>query len=111
MTPPKNQIKVVIADAGPLISLAYANALDTLLVFKDNVRVVITDYVWFEVSRNRDQFADAKRICDFLTRYNGTVEIQETLYGKSMIQLMQLKQKFDDDASFRNIMKQANVEP
>ena len=45
------RIEIVIADAGPLISLARADALETLLVFKDNVSLVITDFVEFEVTR------------------------------------------------------------
>ena len=48
------RIEIVIADAGPLISLARADALETLLVFKDNVSLVITDFVEFEVTRHRD---------------------------------------------------------
>ena len=44
-------MSIVIADAGPLISLARADALETLLVFKDNVSLGITDFVEFEVTR------------------------------------------------------------
>ena len=41
MTLQKNRrIEIVIADAGPLISLARADALDILLVFKDDVSLV-----------------------------------------------------------------------
>lgn len=78
MTAPAAQIKVVIPDAGPLISLALVDALDVLLVFKENVRVVITDFVEFEVTRYRDKRADAQRICDFIARNAGVIEIQET---------------------------------
>ena len=41
MTRQKNrQAGIIITDAGPLISLARADALDILLVFKDDVSLV-----------------------------------------------------------------------
>lgn len=53
------QIKVVIPDAGPLISLSIVDALDVLLVFRETVRIVITDFVEFEVTR---YLADAPKL-------------------------------------------------
>ena len=103
------QIKVVIPDAGPLISLALVDALGVLLVFKENVRVVLTDFVEFEVTRFRDKRKDAQRICDFIVRNPGVIEIQETLYGKSMIDMFKLKERFDEDPNFRQLMMSAGV--
>lgn len=107
----KSKINVVIADAGPLISLARANALETLLVFKDNVRVVITDFVEFEVTRNRDKHPDAMRICKFLTRYAGIVEVQETSIGQTMKSVAQTRQLFDENEEFRRMMLINKTEP
>lgn len=105
------QIEIVVADAGPLISLSRIDALDLLLVFKDRVRVVITDFVEFEVTRNRSAHPDAKRICDFITRYAGLVEIQETSIGKTMKQLVMLREMFDTNPQFRQMMINNKTEP
>lgn len=105
------QIKVVIPDAGPLISLSIVDALDVLLVFKETVRIVITDFVEFEVTRYRDKRVDAQRICDFIARNAGVIEIQETLYGKSMKEMFKLKERFDEDANFKEMMISAGISP
>ena len=47
MTAKNYRIEIIIVDAGPLISLARADALELLLIFKDEVRLVITDFVEF----------------------------------------------------------------
>ena len=107
----KTTIKIVIADAGPLISLAHADALDTLLVFKDGVRLVITDFVEFEVTRHRDRFPDAKVICDFIRKNAGVVEIQETSIGKAMKQIVQMREVFDSNEQVRKMMIDNNSEP
>lgn len=103
-------VEVVIPDAGPLISLAMADALDVLLVFNEGVRIVITDFVEFEVTRYRDQRADAQRICDFITRNAGRIEIQQTLYGKAMKEMFALRERFDEDPAFRTAMQAMNVQ-
>lgn len=105
------QIEIVVADAGPLISLARVDALDLLLIFKDSVRLVITDFVEFEVTRNRDAHPDAKIICDFISRYAGIVEIQETSIGKTMKQLVQMREMFDTNPQFRQMMINNKTEP
>jgi hypothetical protein len=102
-------IKVVIPDAGPLISLSMAEALDVLLVFKDEVRIVITDFVEFEVTRFRDRRPDAQRICDFIARNAGIVEIQETQFGKTMKEMFRIRERFDEDENFRRVMASANI--
>lgn len=107
----KIQIKIVIADTGPLISLARANALDLLLVFKDSVSLVVTDFVEFEVTRNRDKYPDAKQLCKFLARYAGIVEIRETSIGKTMKQMVQMRERFEEDEKFREIMINNKSEP
>lgn len=78
-------IKVVLPDAGPLITLAHADALHLLLAFKDRVELVITDMVEFEVTRRRSEHADAQRIADFLARHAGRIVIQPTAFGRMAI--------------------------
>lgn len=107
----QNPIEIVIADAGPLISLAHADALNILLVFKDDVRLVITDFVDFEVTRNRDRFPDAQKIFEFLNRHAEAIRIEETLYGSTMKNMVLQRQRYDEDANFRNIMDQLNSAP
>ncbi len=111
MTAKNFRIEIIIVDAGPLISLARADALELLLIFKDEVRLVITDFVEFEVTRNRDKHIDAQCICDFLTRYVGRVEIQETSIGKTMKQMFQMRQLYEENESFRQMMQSNNSEP
>lgn len=38
----KKPIRIILPDAGPLISLAIGNALDLLLLASDDVRLVVT---------------------------------------------------------------------
>lgn len=105
------QIEIVIADSGPLISLAHADKLDLLLLFKDDVRLVITDFVEFEVTRHRDRHADAKVICNFINRHAGKVVIQETSIGKTMKQMVQLREMFEENPQFRQLMIDNKSEP
>jgi hypothetical protein len=49
-------IRLVVPDAGPLITLA--DLLEALLVFRKDVRIVLTDYVEFEVTRRRKTRAE-----------------------------------------------------
>lgn len=105
------RIEIVVADAGPLISLARGDALDLLLIFKDEVRLVITDFVEFEVTRNRDKHPDAQVICDFITRYAGMIEIQETSIGKALKQLVQMRELFEKNEQFRQMMISNKTEP
>lgn len=107
----KSQIEIVVADSGPLISLARADALEILLVFKDEIRLVVTDFVEFEVTRNRDKYPDAHKIGDFLTRHAGKVEIQETSFGKAMKSMALMREKFEENAEFRKIMLENGTEP
>ena len=42
---------ILLPDAGPLITLAYADALD--LLFKPGWSVQLVDMVWHEITRNQ----------------------------------------------------------
>ena len=87
----KKSIEIVIPDAGPLITLAIAESLDLLLAFADDVEIVVTDYVNFEVTSFPDRFIDAGVIADFLKRNSARVRVQETSYGQLAIPAIEAK--------------------
>jgi hypothetical protein len=78
---PKKPIRIVLPDAGPLISLAVGNVLDLLLLASDEVRLVLTDVVEFEATHRADRFADAVTIRDFLQEHAQRVEVMPTTIG------------------------------
>ena len=77
----KRPIRIVLPDAGPLISLALGNALDLLLLAADDVRLVVTDVVEFEATHRSDQYADAVIIRKFLREHAQRVEVLPTTIG------------------------------
>lgn len=90
-------IRIVIPDAGPLITLAKLNALELLLVFDDSVRIVITDYVEFEVTRNRHLYPDAAVIANFIQRNAGVIEIEATDLGRLYKSNAMLRDRLESD--------------
>lgn len=63
---------ILLADAGPLITLAYANALDVL--FTPGWHVQLVDMVQYEVTRN--QTPTSQKIADWIQQHN--IEIVES---------------------------------
>ena len=59
------RIRIVIPDAGVLISLAAGGLLDLMMTFRPGVQVVITDVVEYEVTRRTDT-ANAMTIRSFV---------------------------------------------
>lgn len=88
--------RIVFPNAGPLITLAKLGLLD-LLVFKEDIRIVLTDYVEFEVTRRRHEHVDAMRIHAFVVANAGRIEIHETSIGKSYEQLFAAKERLAND--------------
>jgi len=84
----QKRITVVIADAGPLISLAMGDALDLLLLARPGVRLVVTDIVHFEVTALADRYADGAHIANFLEKNKDRVEIAETTIGRLALPAM-----------------------
>lgn len=74
-------IRIVLPDAGPLISLALGNALNLLLLDSDDVRIVVTDVVEFEATHRTDRHADAVTIRAFLQEHAQRVEVLPTIIG------------------------------
>ena len=77
----KRPVRIVLPDAGPLISLALGNALDLLLLAADDARLVVTDVVEFEATHRSDQYADAVIIRNFLREHAQRVEVLPTTIG------------------------------
>ena len=75
--PGNQKSSIIVTDAGPLVTLAVAGALDTLLL--PGLRVVIPDMVRFEVTRHLDK-PGAQEILDWVRKnepekvYVGTTE-------------------------------------
>lgn len=80
-SPSPGAIRIVLPDAGPLISLALGSALDLLLLVADDVRIVITDVVEFEATHRSDDFADARAIRAFLKTHAARIEVMPTTIG------------------------------
>jgi len=90
-------VRIVVPDAGPLITLAKLGLLEALLVFKEDVRIVLTDYVEFEITRRRHELDDAMRIHKFIVANAGRIEIEETGLGKSYKKLFTVKERLAKD--------------
>ena len=90
-------VRIVVPDTGPLITLAKLHLLDALLVFKEDVRIVLTDYVEFEASRRRHELADAMAIHKFMIANAGRIEIEETGLGKNYKKLFMVKERLAKD--------------
>jgi len=87
-------IRIVIADAGPVISLSLANALDLLLEFKPEVQVVLTDIVYHEVTADRDKYPDALKAYQFLSKNSGHIVIEDTSYGQAALYRLRLDPEY-----------------
>lgn len=105
------RIRIVIPDTGPLISLAKADALDALLTFDETIRIVVTDFVEFEATRNRDNYPDAMAICDFLAGNAGRIEIQQTMFGQMVKQAALMRERYDESPLFRRQMEEQGIAP
>ena len=75
---------VLLPDAGPLITLAYADALDVL--FKPGWRVALVDMVLHEVTRNQTPTSD--KLAKWVKRHQLIVLATQTCaqYGQEMTQ-------------------------
>lgn len=64
-------------DSGPLISLAKANLLDSILVFKPSTRIIITDSVQIEICGLKENCSNARRASGWIeeNRKNKNIEI------------------------------------
>jgi hypothetical protein len=72
-----NRVALIVPDAGPLISLARANALDLLLALE--IPIYIIDHVLYEVGK--PEFPDGQIIREFVANNTETVHEYETFVG------------------------------
>lgn len=89
----KPVIRVVLPDAGPLISLACGGVLDLLLSFRENVRIVLTDVVAYEATHRSDDLPDARAIRQFVEQNSGRIEVLPTTVGALALGDLQRRQQ------------------
>jgi len=87
----KKPIRVVLPDAGPLISLACGNALNLLLSFREDVRIVLTDVVDFEATHRSNDLPNAETIKQFILDNRDRIDVIPTTVGS--LALDDLKRK------------------
>lgn len=88
-----NTFQIVIPDTGPLSTLAKLGLLDALLTFKIDSRVVLTDYVEFEVTRHRNDSADAMAIHQLIVDNRSRIDIQKTGLGAAYKALFAINER------------------
>jgi len=87
-----------------LITLAHADALETLLAFDaEQVQLVVTDMVEFEATRHRSTHEDAQRIADFLEKHAGRILIQQTSFGQMAISAAKLHERYVQSQQVRDL--------
>jgi hypothetical protein len=89
----KRPIQIVLPDAGPLISLACGDALDLLLSFKEEVRIVVTDVVEFEATHRWEDYEDARAIKSFFERNSSRIEVLPTTIGSLALSDLRRRQQ------------------
>lgn len=103
------KITLVIPDAGPLISLATGNALDLLLALRPGVRLVLTDFVYFEVTVFQDRFLDGAQIADFVKKHQAAIEIVPTSIGEFAIPGIQEKLRNNPNVPWPNDLGELSI--
>jgi len=93
----KRPIRLVIPDTGPLISLAAGDALDLLLLAREDVRIVLTDMVEFEATRRADEYVDGAKIRQFLMDHAQRIEVLPTTIGQ--MALPDMRRRLDQGES------------
>ena len=71
------EIRLVIPDAGVLISLAHGGLLDVLFGFSTRTHIVVTDVVMFEATQRND-LADAQVINEFVNAHKEQIAVEAT---------------------------------
>lgn len=79
--------KLVIPDAGPLISLALADRLDLLDKFIPNI--IITDIVEYETVRKKPGAPGSNRLSDWMEKNEGNIIKVQTTAGEMLQAVLQ----------------------
>lgn len=82
------KISLIVTDAGPLITLAMAQALDTLLLL--NVSLIVPDMVEYEVVSHADK-PGALEVMQWLEQHRDRVEIGATEVFDEFMALLALR--------------------
>ena len=105
----KKRITIVIPDAGPLISLAMGDALHLLLSLKPGVRLVLTDFVHFEVTVFADRVLDGAQIASFVKKNQRDIEVVATTIGEFAIPTIKEKLGKDPDAPWPHDLGELSI--
>lgn len=104
-------IELVLTDTGPLISLAKTNALCLLLAFKKNVKIIVTDYVHFEITRAAPLYWEASLSLKFFEENLQRIEVAETSSGSLYIEQYNRWKKYCDDVDYRETLEKLGDTP
>lgn len=105
----KKPIRIVLPDAGPLISLALGNALDLLLLASEDVRLVVTDVVEFEATHRSDRYADAVVIRRFLQEHAHRLEVLPTTIGTLALEDLRRRAVAGESASLAKDLGELSI--
>ena len=105
----KKRITIVIPDAGPLISLAMGNALELLLLLRSGVRLVLTDFVHFEVTVFQERFLDGAQIAAFIAQHPDVIEILPTSIGEFAIPGIREKLRLNPQAAWPSDLGELSI--
>ena len=78
-------VRIVIPDAGVLISLAHGRLLDVLFSFSEDVRLSVTDVVHHEATLRTD-LVDPGRIREFLKQHAARITVDATGFHQRLEQ-------------------------
>lgn len=104
-------IYAVAADLRALQALASADALETLLVFNEDVRLALTDYIAFEIERTRNVDPVAATLTVFIKAHPGRIEVVETAFGRAMAQVARCWEAFRSRPALRRELLAAGISP
>ena len=108
----KCPIKIVLPDAGPLISFAKSGHLDLLLRFKPQVQIIVSDAVYHETTRHPEKHSDAAEIKRFLIAHAARIQIHETEYGRNFIMSIRARDAYEAASEeVRRIIDEAGATP
>lgn len=104
-------IYAVAADLRALRALASADALETLLVFHEEVRLALMDYIAFEIERMRNVDPVAATLTVFMRAHPERIEVVETAFGRTMMQVARCWEGFRSRPALRREMLAAGISP
>ena len=85
------------------------DALHLLLALQPGVRLVLTDFVYFEATVFADRFLDGAQIARFINKNKNTIEVVATTIGEFAIPTIREKLRKDPDAPWPNDLGELSI--